>query len=205
MRHIENCLLTVAFLTLLGATETYGDTNRLCGLCKVCTEIARFALSHNIINNFLLLHCSSIVSSSVCLVGADLLQNILHSLTLTEICQLEHMCSASTSGFDEKRLNLSKLESHDIDTMNIMLSRVDSVGNFTDFTVGVQPTIERVVTFLADSFPLLKDLSMRDEQRDTIVTLTNRFLMALDYKLRIRTGQGLREHLRPCNGGDKLN
>ncbi|KAK6015068.1 hypothetical protein OSTOST_19515, partial [Ostertagia ostertagi] len=84
-----------------------------------CARKCTIWLSHNIINNFLLLHCSSIVSSSICLVGADLLQNILHSLTLAEICQLEHMCSASASGFPQKHLNLSRLHSYDVDAINV--------------------------------------------------------------------------------------
>ncbi|PIO62779.1 hypothetical protein TELCIR_15649, partial [Teladorsagia circumcincta] len=89
---------------------------------------------------------------------------------------------------------------------SIMLSRVDSVENFTDLTAGVRPSVERVAATLAEFFPLLKDLRMRDDQRDTVAALTNRFLMALDYKLRTSTGEGLREHLRPCKQNkDRLN
>ncbi|XGW11647.1 hypothetical protein V3C99_012825 [Haemonchus contortus] len=201
MHHFGNVLVALIFISLLVQNEAYTSTYRLCGLCKVFTELVRFGLSHNVISNFLLLHCSSMISSSICLVGADLLQNILHSLTLIEVCQLEHMCSASASGFGEKHLNLSRLPSYDVDAINIMLSRVDSVENFTDLTIGVGPNVERVVGILADYFPLLRNVRMSEDQYDTIVVLTNRFLMALDYKLGTSTGEGLREHLKPCKHG----
>ncbi|RCN49394.1 hypothetical protein ANCCAN_04479, partial [Ancylostoma caninum] len=154
---------------------------------------------------FLLLHCSSLIPSRVCLAAGDLLKNVLHSMSLAQICQLEQMCTRSgNKGFDEKALNLSSLTSYDI-----MLSRIDSVDNFADLTIGLGPAIERAASTLATTFPLMKDFHINNDQRDTLTTLTNRFLMALDYKLRTSTGDGLREHLKPCKeqgrtGGDEL-
>ncbi|VDO39095.1 unnamed protein product [Haemonchus placei] len=134
--HKENAeshlnLRNYAFFNGADSYEAHTSTYRLCGLCKVFTEIVRFGLSHNVISN-------------------------------------------------------------------IMLSRVDSVENFTDLTIGVGTNVERVIVLLADYFPLLKNVRMSEDQYDTLVGLTNRFLMALDYKLRTSTGEGLREHLKPC-------
>ncbi|KAL6734206.1 hypothetical protein Aduo_004770 [Ancylostoma duodenale] len=125
-------------------------------------------------------------------------------MSLAQICQLEQMCTRSgNKGFDEKGLNMSTLTSYDVDAMNIMLSRIDSVDNFADLTTGLGPSMEKVASTLAKAFPLLKDFHINDDQRDTLTTLTNRFLMALDYKLRTSTGEGLREHLKPCKDQER--
>lgn len=126
------------------------------------------------------------------------MKSFLHALTLTQICQLGHMCSPSTGGVEEKELDLSALQSYDVDAINIMLSRVDSVENFTDLTAGVGPKVDKVVSILAETFPLLSELRIREDQRNMMIVLANRFLMALDYKLRSITAEGLREHLHPC-------
>ncbi|WKX93219.1 hypothetical protein Q1695_010903 [Nippostrongylus brasiliensis] len=194
MRRVLFPLLLV-FLLLIGVD---GAVQRLCGVCKVCAEMARFALSRYTIHNFILQHCSSIIPSRVCLTGGELLKNILNSLTTTQFCQLERMCSASTGGSLEGDPNVSMLQSYDVDAINIVLSRVDSLGNFTDLTMGVRSSFDRAITTLAETFPLLKGVRIREDQREVVVVLTNRFLMALDYKLRSETGENLREHLRPC-------
>ncbi|EYC13137.1 hypothetical protein Y032_0045g1287 [Ancylostoma ceylanicum] len=193
------------FLLCFALIGISNASQRLCGVCKVCTELARFALSHNVINNFMLLHCSSLIPSMVCLAAGDLLKNVLHSMSLAQICQLEQMCTRTgNKGFDERELNLSSLKSYDVDAINIMLSRIDSVDNFADLTTGLGPAIERAASTLATTFPLLKDFHITDDQRDSLTTLTNRFLMALDYKLRTSTGEGLREHLKPCKDQERL-
>ncbi|VDL67533.1 unnamed protein product [Nippostrongylus brasiliensis] len=64
--------------------------------------------------------------------------------------------------------------------------------------MGVRSSFDRAITTLAETFPLLKGVRIREDQREVVVVLTNRFLMALDYKLRSETGENLREHLRPC-------
>ncbi|KAK6044162.1 hypothetical protein COOONC_18332 [Cooperia oncophora] len=214
MRLFDGVLLVIAVLLLSEHFGAYAaSAHRLCGLCKVCTEIARFALSHNIISNvsvlfnkkqFLIVPSPALLFNSPIKhmscrsrsIGRNYCFSILHSLTLKEICQLEHMCSVSTSGFGHNNVNFSHLvHSYDVDAINIMLSRVDSVENFTDLTVGVRPGVERFVANLADFFPLLKDLRMREDQRDTLVVLTNRFLKALTTTTREpASGKGVSTH-----------
>ncbi|KAK6733289.1 hypothetical protein RB195_017189 [Necator americanus] len=154
----------------------------------------------------MLLHCSSIIPSRVCLTAGDLLKNVLESLSLGQICQLERMCSMSGKNkIEDHSLNLSRLPSYDVDAMNIILSRVDSVDNFTDLAAGIRPAVKRMASTLATTFPLMKDFRMRDDQQNSLATLTNRFLMALDYKLRSTTGEGLRQHLKPCKEDEDTN